>query len=544
MQQRFLTPPFCSIPPCSHPETPQVRKFLPVAPALVRALRAADATTQTQGLCDSLYCVQALAGVPGGMERLLRAGAAPAVVSRLSAESGDRAAAAAEKKAKADEAAPGGGGGVEESKTGGVEETKQAAAPAAAAPAPAPAPAPACSRSSSPSGLGGGDSTGGDGPAERAEALALAFVGRALEASGGNCLGPRDLTALAEAFRDDPTPAKFGFMDILLRWASLQEEEGEEVVSADGGGGVAAWTRTGPFPAALREGLLQALHGAAADERRDSALALLASLLRAVGQEWAVEAEEEAEAGGGVTGGGTGANGAKNKKKVAGGGATRRKRGTFVAFAVRCAAGEVRILLDEALSLFVPAAAKGGASSGDGDDEAGPGTGPKARGAMGPAGADPSIGIAAEIAGANAAAAAAAAAGQNGERKDGGGEEREPPVPRAPLPAAELKAIKEQRAARLLRMVPVGLGVAESTIAFLCGGEGAAEDGERGEEEGEQGSGRWDELPIDTLQDLQKVGMVLFRLLPAPPILPPPADGGNFVVLSDGCGETSIRVSN
>ena len=48
-------------------------------------------------------------------------------------------------------------------------------------------------------------------------------------------------------------------------------------------------TRTGLFPAALREGLLQAFHGAAADDRRDAALALLASLFRAVGQEWAVE---------------------------------------------------------------------------------------------------------------------------------------------------------------------------------------------------------------------------------------------------------------
>eukprot|EP00752_Nemacystus_decipiens_P010838 g9636.t1 len=506
-----------------------VQKFLPVAPALVRALRAADATTQTQSLCDALYCVQSLAGVPDGMKRLLRAGAAPAVVSRLSAESGDRKAAAAEKReAKANEAAPS-GGRVDETKTGGgVEEAKQAAAPAAAAVAAAPAPASACSRFSSPNGLGGGRSDesakdgGGDGPAERAEALAFAFVGRALEASGGNCLGPRELTAVAEAFRDDPTPAKFGFMDLLLRWASLQEE-GDEA-------GVAAWTRTGPFPPALREGLLQALHGAAADERRDSALALLASLLRAVGQEWAVETEEGAtEAVGGrggssvAAGGGTGrANGVKkNQERAAAAAATRRrKRGTFVAFAVRCAAGEVRILLDEALSLFVPAAARGGASTarGDGDDEAGPGTGQGARGAMGPVGADPSIGLAAEIAGANAATAAAkaaataaAAAGDDGERKDDGEGDAEPPAPRAPLSAAELKAMKEQRTARLLRMVPVALGVAESTIAFLCGGEGATEDdGEGGEEEGGKGSGRWDQLPINTLQDLQKTLVGLF----------------------------------
>eukprot|EP00903_Cladosiphon_okamuranus_P014719 g13639.t1 len=468
-----------------------VKKFVPVAPALVRALRAADARTQTQGLCDALYCAQALAGVPGGMERLQRAGAAPAVVSRLSAESGDRTAAAAaaaaaaaktaeaKEKAKADQGAS----------SGGVSSTE-------------------------PGKDGGGDG-GGDGPAERAESLAFAFVGRALEASGGNCLGLRELTVVAEAFRDDPTPAKFRFMDLLLRWASLQEEQ--PAASANrGGGGVAVWTKTGPFPAALREGLLQALHGAAADERRDSALALLASLLRAVGQEWAVEAGEEEAGARGVANGS--ANGAQKKE---GGGAARaatarRKRGTFVAFAVRCAAGEVRILLDEALSLFVPAAARGGgaagASCGDGDDEAGPGTGQRARGAMGPAGADPSIGIAAEIAGANAADAAATA-GDNGEANGEGGEKGTlPNPPRAPLSAAELKAIKEQRSARLLRMVPVALGVAESTIAFLCGGEGAGEDGDGGEgdREGGERSGRWDELPIDTLQDLQKTLVGLF----------------------------------
>ncbi|CAM9275994.1 unnamed protein product [Hapterophycus canaliculatus] len=354
------------------------QKFLPVAPALVRALRAANAVTQTQGLCDALYCAQALAAVPGGIERLLRAGAAPAVVSRLSAASGDRAgerAARLNEKAAGDDGvggkSVGGSGGVEETKTGGggeIKEDSSAAATAAAA-----------RLRSSPKGLGAGNTetarAGGDGveaghgggeqagPAERAEALAFAFVGRAIEASGGNCLGSRELTAVAEAFRDDPTSAKFGFMDLLLRWASLQEDGGTPRSAAGGGaeGGVATWTKRGPFPAALREGLLQALHGAAEDERRDSALALLASLLRALGQEWAVEEDD----GGGVGGGRS--NGAKAAAT-----APKRKRGTFVAFAVRCAAGEVRILLDEALSLLVPAAARGGAGGcggGEGEEE-------------------------------------------------------------------------------------------------------------------------------------------------------------------------------
>ncbi|CAM9854133.1 unnamed protein product [Ectocarpus sp. 12 AP-2014] len=368
-----------------------VPKFIPIAPALVRALRAANAAMQTQGLCDALYCTQAIAGVPGGMERLLRAGAAPAVVSRLSAASGERAARANEEKDPGGDRSGGGGAGVEESKAGGPPppppgEDGRAAADATPS---------VGSRSSSAAGLGGGGGGGGGGDpkddghrgpaggdtpaaaAERSEALALAFMGRALEASGGGCLGSRELTAVAEAFRDDPTPAKFGFLDLLLRWASLREEE-SALFPAGGDGGVVAWARDGPFPAALREGLLQALHGAAEDDRRDSALALLASLLRAVGQEWAVEEDGEEADNGDDGGGKTGAdehqrssNGVKKKKKRV----AKRKQGTFVAFAVRCAAGEVRILLDEALSLFVPAAARGGARASDGDEDAGPGGG-------------------------------------------------------------------------------------------------------------------------------------------------------------------------
>lgn len=522
----------------------QVQKFLPVAPALVRALRAANAATQTQGLCDALYCAQALAVVPGGMGRLLRAGAAPAVVNRLSAASADRVA---QRAVRLDQDASGIGamsddgvsGGVEETKAGGVGETKEDSTTATASAA---ARLPPSSK-----GFGGGHSeTAGAGsneegaaeqagPAERAEALAFAFVGRALEASGGNCLGSLELTAVAEAFRDDPTSAKFDFMDLLLRWASLQEEGGVPHPSAEGGEDeVGAWIKRGPFPAALREGLLQALHGAAEDYRRDSALALLASLLRALGQIWAVEEEEgHVSDDGGGGGGGTSngeaksrpearssssSDGAKASRKVK---APKRKRGTFVAFAVRCAAGEVRILLDEALSLLVPAAAREGAGSSpngsgggggsDDDDDDGPGTGQKARGAMGPPGVDPSIGIAAELAGANAAAAASAADASkgSGEGKPGGDGMAPLPAERTPLTSAQLKTIKDQRVARLLRMVPVGLGVAESTIAFLCGGGDGAEEGEGGEgaEEDEEWKRkcRWDELPIDTLQDLQKV---------------------------------------
>ena len=209
----------------------------------------------------------------------------------------------------------------------------------------------------------GGCGGGGGGPAEKSEALAFAFVGRTLEASGGNCLGARELTALAVAFRDDPTPAKFGFLDLLLRWAALQEEQ--EIAQAmgprsppnegerTGGAGGAHWAKRGPFPAALREGLLQALHGAAADDRRDAALALLASLLRAAGQEWAVE--DDSDDGGNVGARSAGNGGDSIAAAAAAATGKTRKRGTFVAFAVRCAAGEVRILLDEALSLFVPA---------------------------------------------------------------------------------------------------------------------------------------------------------------------------------------------
>lgn len=448
---------------------PKVSRFLPVAPALVRTLRAANAATQTQALCDALACTQALAGTPGGMERLLRAGAAPAVVGRLAATSRDRTIFG---RGSANGGDGDRGGGVAESKAGagaGGAEAKPRA---------------------SPEGLGSGE-VGDDGPAERAEALAFAFVGRALEASGGNCLGTRELTAVAEAFRDDPTPAKFSFMNLLLRWAALQEEERSvlvprEAVAAEGSLG--AWTRTGPFPAALRERLLQALHGAADDERRDSALALLALLLQAVGQEWAVEDAEEAEGAG---------EGSSNTF----GGKRARKRGTFVAFAVRCTAGEVRILLDEALSLLVslPVSIEGAEKGLDTEVRE------KARGPMGPAGVDPSIGMAAEI------AAASAFKGGNGgseeQKGDGGGGEPALSPARAPLPAVERKALRQERTDRLLRMVPVGLGIAESTIAFLCGGGSGKEEEERGEGENAVSIGRWEELPIETLHDLQKVSL-------------------------------------
>ncbi|CAM9919953.1 unnamed protein product, partial [Ectocarpus sp. 12 AP-2014] len=136
-----------------------VPKFIPIAPALVRALRAANAATQTQGLCDALYCTQAIAGVPGGMERLLRAGAAPAVVSRLSAASGERAATANEENDPGGDRSGGGGAGVEESKAGGPPppppgEDGQAAVDATPS---------AGSRSSSSAGLGGGGGGSGGG---------------------------------------------------------------------------------------------------------------------------------------------------------------------------------------------------------------------------------------------------------------------------------------------------------------------------------------------------------------------------------------------
>ena len=478
-----------------------------------------------QALCDGLICAQALAGAPGGMDRLLRAGAAAAVVGRLCAASRDRAGTLEGGTnlgdAKRDDSSGGGGegnggggavGGVEERKVGkeggGRGEGEGGGAKPEIHPSPEGFGAPGqiaaggSGGSGSGSGSGSGDGSGDGGvPAERSEALAFAFVGRALEVSGGNCLGVRDLTAVAEAFRDDPTPAKFSFMDLLLRWAALQEEHGSAspaMAPGDdgertGGAGVGApWTRRGPFPAALREGLLQAFHGAAADDRRDAALALLASLFRAVGQEWAVEDDAD--------------DGDKMGARSAGkdGAGRRRKRGTFVAFAVRCAAAEVRIILDEALSLFVPAAVTSAGAAGEAEEDF---LG-KARGAMSPAGIDPAIGAAAEGIAAAASVADKSGGGEgrsggeeNGIGKEDGGEG----LPaREPLSAAKIKAIREQRATRLMRMLPVGLGVAESTIAFLCGGGDEEEEGEgEGREEG--GSGRWEELPIETLQDLQKV---------------------------------------
>lgn len=454
---------------------------MPVGPALVRTIRAVDAVKQSQALNDALNCAQALAGSARGMERLLRAGAAAAIVSRLTASSAERISRSRENA----NSSRGGEAGSEETKgsTGDARPEEFFLTPA---------------------GLGADPSWGEGsnqvvGTSPRAEAAALAFLGRALEASAGNCLGARELTAVAEAFRDDPTPAKFVLMDLLLRWAVMQEDCGDTPGAVLGGRAISlgAWTKRGPFPAALREGLLQALHGAAKDKHRDSALALLASLLRALGQEWAVE--EEVEAIGGMKGSKSGSDASRSKG---------RKRGTFVAFAMRCASGEVRILLDECLSILLPGSS---AAIGDVETEKGSTFQERARGPMGPAGVDPSIGAAAEL----AAAASSGDDAQKVEQKVNGGDVSS--STRGPLSPAEHKAVKEERTARLMRMVPVGLGIAEAAIAFLCGEAGDEGDENHignGDAEWSAGSGRWEELPVETLQDLQKVSlMIFFRLL-------------------------------
>ena len=440
-----------------------MERFIPVAPALVRAIRAANAITQAQALSDALDCAQALAGLAGGTERLLRAGAAAAVVARL-------VAASIERTSRHQKSTQSGGGGVEETKGSAGDATRK-------------------DFCSTPAGLGESDAM------VRAEVTAFAFVARALEASSGNCLGARELTNIAQAFRDDPTPVKFEFMDLLLRWAVLQEGDGD--MCADS---VGAWTSQGPFPAALREGLLQALHGAAKDKHRDSALALLASLLRALGQEWAVE--EEAEAGT-ATVREQGNRGSARDLSSAGK-TMARERGTFVAFAIRCAAGEVRILLDECVSTLLPGVA--GAATGQDKAETGSVVREKARGPMSPAGLDPSIGAAVETAA--AAPVSNSDDDENVEYKTNIGDVSW--STRAPLSTAERKHAREKRIARLMRMVPVGLGIVESTIAFLCrgtdGGEGESTDASHDNcKRGAAGSWYWDELPSKTLLDLQKV---------------------------------------
>lgn len=461
----------------------KVECFVPIGPALVRTIRAVDAVKETQALNDALDCAQALAGSVRGMERLLRAGAAAAIVSRLTASSAERTSRSRENA----NSSRGGEAGVEETKgsTGDARPEEFFLTPA---------------------GLGADTSWGegcnrGVGTSPRAEAAALAFLGRALEASAGNCLGARELTSIAEAFRDDPTPAKFVLMDLLLRWAVMQEDcrDAPGPILEARAVSLGAWTKRGPFPAALREGLLQALHGAAKDKHRDSALAILASLLRALGQEWAVE--EEVEAIGGM------------KRAQSRSDASRsngRERGTFVAFAMRCASGEVRILLDECLSILLP-----GSSAAIGDDETEKGSTfhERARGPMGPAGVDPSIGAAAEL----AAAAASSDDAHKVEQKVNSGYVSS--SARGPLCSAEHKAVKEERAARLMRMVPVGLGIAEAAIAFLCGGTGdeGSENhigNDDGDAEWSAGSGRWEELPVETLQDLQKVLYTLNDFFP------------------------------
>lgn len=499
--------------PLSFTLSVKIPRFVQVAPAVARILRAATPATESEVLVDALACAHALASVPEGMERLLRAGTAEAIVGHLTKESRNRVFV----HRNASWIRNNDGSKTTEDMDAGHTNAQE------------------------PTGTGaGGGSKKKNGEsradkisvddgqvqtasmATRWEELAFRYIPRIVEVSGGNCLSPRELIAIAEAFRDDPTPTKFAFMDLLLRWVTLQESEqpaGGARVAHVGpseriGGeekayqmpSLGAWTRRGAFPAALREGLVQALHGAAGDECRDSALALFAMLLRVFGQAWAVEDDTVAETGKGVSSGG-GENGdmspPHSAEMMENSWKFTRKRGTFVAFAVRCAAGEVRILLDESLSILLPGPS-GRKQKGKGAVK----LKGKARGPMKSRSSDPFIKLAAELA--EKATTTRGEAGQSGV-----GQEAAQLPTRVPLMANEHRAIKERRVARIVRMLPVSLGIIESTIAFLCGGEADANEGEEeGEEvEGKAGgvgerkrkSRRWEELPIEILQDLQKV---------------------------------------
>jgi Neurochondrin len=157
---------------------------------------------------------------------------------------------------------------------------------------------------------------------------------RLLEHSTERCLTSADVHSLAFTFAKDKTPRAAAALRVLLLWATLAAH------SAD-----AAEFASGATAANLREGLLQSLHGAATESIRDTALALLATLLHTLGQRWAVEDDSVLSAAATANG----AASAAAARKM------RASRGAFVQFVVRAAGGEVRILLDEALAVLLPA---------------------------------------------------------------------------------------------------------------------------------------------------------------------------------------------
>jgi Neurochondrin len=159
---------------------------------------------------------------------------------------------------------------------------------------------------------------------------------RLLEHIRERCLTSADVHSLAFTFAKDKTPRAAAALRVLLLWATLAAH------STD-----AAEFASGATAANLREGLLQSLHGAATESISDAALALLATLLQALGQRWAVE--DAAALSAAVTANGSPPTAAATARKM------RASRGAFVQFVVRAAGGEVRILLDEALAVLLPA---------------------------------------------------------------------------------------------------------------------------------------------------------------------------------------------
>ncbi|CAM9580753.1 unnamed protein product, partial [Choristocarpus tenellus] len=301
--------------------------LVPFAPALVRALRRAS-VQEMDSLLDAVTCVQALSALPEGMSRLLRAGVAAAVSSYLVNRSSCRVKGVARQQESI---------GIDSGEQGRVGQEK----------------------TNRVEGIG---KEGGIG--HQAEQLGFIFLNSAIVATEGQCLGTLELLALAETFRDDPSSRKFDFMEILLRWFSYQDTSTTSATSygrrsnkiiQSGASNLPlkdeelAWLKHGAFPSAVREGLVQAFHGAAGDNHRDLAMTLFAVMLRVLGQEWAVE-EEIVKERKWAAGEGKGPGMAATKFETGVG----RKRGTFVSFAMRGAGGEVRILLDESLSLLLP----------------------------------------------------------------------------------------------------------------------------------------------------------------------------------------------
>ncbi|CAM9577685.1 unnamed protein product, partial [Phaeothamnion confervicola] len=392
-----------------------------------------------------------------------------------------------------------------------------------------------------------------DGDVDKSTDMVFAALQVAIDARFSS-FGRAEAGLAAAGFSQDQSSRKFRFMRLLLAWVGHFDGGSGSNGGGDGGGGdgtaksaeaggeltppkaaTAEWVQEGPFAADVRAGLVQALHGTTAESFRDEAIALLALLLHAFGEAWAVEGGEAgaaetrrspedgdpvAAAGCGAAGGGAAAvrqeaedaaaaaaaGAAATAQPQAQSAASRRGgsgasvgdasggTGAFVKFALRVVTGEARLLLQEALALLMPGDGAVEPFRGQGRDPQLPPPEPRADAAAAPA-----------TAAANAASDA--------------------PQPETPA------GVRKTRLARAQRLLPLCEGIVESSIRFLSDGDDDDFDGDGAAPnvgDAVDADVRWSRLPYGVLLDLMQVleanarlcAEFLQEILPA--VRPPP----------------------